>query len=47
MQVKPDYASATLDETRELFEGGYEIADIAQERGLTAATIINRFGKVA
>jgi predicted transcriptional regulator len=29
-----------------LFEGGYEIADIAQERGLTAATIINHLAKL-
>ena len=43
---KANYASATLDETRELFEGGYEIADIAQERGLTAATIINHLAKL-
>ncbi len=35
MGGKQSYAAATLDETRELFEEGYEIADIATERGLT------------
>ncbi|MCJ8160598.1 AAA family ATPase [Acinetobacter zhairhuonensis] len=43
---KQNYASATLDETRELFESGYEIEDIAQERGLTPATIINHLGRL-
>ena len=43
---KQNYASATLDETRELFESGYEIADIATERGLTPATIINHLGRL-
>lgn len=41
-----NFGSATLDETRELFEGGYEIQDIAQERGLTSATIINHLAKL-
>ena len=43
---KTNYASATLDETRELFEGGYEIQDIAVERGLTPATIINHLARL-
>ena len=43
---KANYASATLDETRELFESGYEIQDIAVERGLTPATIINHLAKL-
>lgn len=43
---KQSYATATLDETRELFEEGYEIADIATERGLTPATIINHLGRL-
>ncbi|APX63141.1 AAA family ATPase [Acinetobacter schindleri] len=43
---KQSYAAATLDETRELFEEGYEIADIATERGLTPATIINHLGRL-
>jgi ATP-dependent exoDNAse (exonuclease V) alpha subunit len=43
---KQGFGSATLDETRELFEGGYEIADIAQERGLTPSTIINHLARL-
>ncbi|PUR02180.1 helicase [Acinetobacter schindleri] len=43
---KQNYAAATLDETRELFEEGYDIADIATERGLTPATIINHLGRL-
>ncbi|WP_333838294.1 AAA family ATPase [Acinetobacter schindleri] len=43
---KQNYAAATLDETRELFEEGYDIADIATERGLTLATIINHLGRL-
>ena len=43
---KQSYATATLDETRELFEEGYDIADIATERGLTPATIINHLGRL-
>ena len=43
---KTNYATATLDETRELFENGYEIQDIAVERGLTPATIINHLAKL-
>ena len=43
---KQNFASATLDETRELFESGYDIADIAQERGLTPATIINHLARL-
>jgi len=44
--AKQNYASATLDETRALFEDGYDIQDIAQERGLTSATIINHLGRL-
>ena len=43
---KNSYASSTLDETKELFENGYEIMDIAQERGLTPATIINHLARL-
>ncbi|MHA3061008.1 AAA family ATPase [Acinetobacter sp. ANC 4636] len=43
---KNSYASSTLDETKELFENGYEIVDIAQERGLTPATIINHLARL-
>lgn len=43
---KQNYAAATLDETRELFGEGYDIADIATERGLTPATIINHLGRL-
>ena len=43
---KQSFASATLDETRALFEEGYEIQDIAVERGLTPATIINHLGRL-
>lgn len=43
---KQNYATATLDETKELFLGGYEIQDIAVERGLTPATIINHLSKL-
>ena len=44
--TKTNYATATLDETRALFEEGYEIQDIAVERGLTPATIINHLAKL-
>ncbi len=44
--AKQNYATATLDETRALFEGGYEIEDIAHERGLTPATIINHLARL-
>ena len=44
--AKANYAAATLDETRVLFEEGYEIQDIAVERGLTSATIINHLAKL-
>ena len=44
--TKTSYATATLDETRALFEEGYEIQDIAVERGLTSATIINHLAKL-
>ena len=43
---KANYGSATLDETRELFVSGYEIQDIAVERGLTPATIINHLARL-
>ncbi|MBK0062098.1 MULTISPECIES: AAA family ATPase [unclassified Acinetobacter] len=43
---KQNYGSATLDETRLLFEEGYEIQDIAVERGLTPATIINHLARL-
>jgi uncharacterized protein YpbB len=43
---KQSYAAATLDETRALFEEGYEIEDIAHERGLTPATIINHLARL-
>ena len=43
---KQNYATATLDETRVLFEEGYEIEDIAHERGLTPATIINHLARL-
>ncbi|PVZ89875.1 helicase [Serratia sp. S1B] len=43
---KNSYANSTLDETKELFENGYEILDIAQERGLTPATIINHLARL-
>ncbi len=44
--AKQNYAAATLDETRTLFEEGYEIEDIAHERGLTPATIINHLARL-
>jgi len=43
---KPNYGSATLDETKALFEDGYDIQDIAQERGLTVATVINHLARL-
>ena len=43
---KTNYATATLDETRALFEEGYNIQDIAVERGLTPATIINHLARL-
>ncbi|MDV2468968.1 AAA family ATPase [Acinetobacter chinensis] len=43
---KQSVSAATLDETRALFEEGYEIQDIAHERGLTPATIINHLGRL-
>ncbi|WFP97892.1 AAA family ATPase [Acinetobacter sp. ANC 7201] len=43
---KTNYAAATLDETKALFVDGYEIQDIAVERGLTPATIINHLGRL-
>lgn len=43
---KNNYATSTLEETKELFENGYDISDIAQERGLTPATIINHLARL-
>ncbi|MFT4020497.1 MAG: AAA family ATPase [Acinetobacter sp.] len=43
---KANYATATLEETKQLFESGYEIQDIAQERALTPATIINHLARL-
>src|SRR5690606_6525033 len=43
---KQNYAAATLDETRELCEEGYDIQDIASERGLSPATSLNRLGRL-
>ena len=43
---KTNYATATLDETRALFEEGYDIQDIAVERSLTPATIINHLARL-
>ena len=43
---KTNYATATLDETRALFEEGYDIQDIAVERGLTPATVINHLARL-
>ncbi|MCF9034370.1 AAA family ATPase [Acinetobacter nectaris] len=45
-QAQKSYGAATLEETKALFEDGYEIQDIAQERHLTPATIINHLGKL-
>lgn len=43
---KASYAIDTLNETKALFEANYEIKDIAVERGLTPATIINHLAKL-
>lgn len=43
---KNNYETSTLEETKELFENGYDISDIAQERGLTPATIINHLARL-
>ena len=45
-QAQKSYGAATLEETKELFENGYENQDIAQERRLTPSTIINHLGKL-
>lgn len=45
-KAKQSIATATLDETRALFEDGYDIADIALERGLTPATVINHLARL-
>ena len=44
--AKQNYATATIDETKALFESGYTIQDIAVERGLTPATIINHLARL-
>lgn len=44
--TKQNYAAATIDETKALFESGYSIQDIAVERGLTPATIINHLARL-
>ena len=43
---KQNIGAQTVEETRILFEEGYHIQDIAQERGLTPATIINHLAKL-
>lgn len=43
---KKSYAAATLDETKALFESGYDIQDIAQERALTPSTVIGHLAKL-
>ena len=43
---KQNIGAQTLEETRVLFEEGYHIQDIANERGLTPATIINHLAKL-
>ena len=43
---KASYATDTVNETKALFEANYEIKDIAVERGLTPATIINHLAKL-
>ncbi|WP_122898021.1 AAA family ATPase [Acinetobacter sp. B51(2017)] len=43
---KQNIGAQTVQETRILFEEGYHIQDIAQERGLTPATIINHLAKL-
>ena len=42
----PAYNGATLEETQALFEDGYDIQDIATERGLTPATVIRHLAKL-
>lgn len=42
----PTYNGATLEETQALFEDGYDIQDIATERGLTPATVIRHLAKL-
>lgn len=37
---------ATLEQTKELFEKGFDIVEIADERGLTISTIINHLEKL-
>jgi ATP-dependent exoDNAse (exonuclease V) alpha subunit len=43
---KQNIGAQTVEETRVLFEEGYHIQDIANERGLTPATIINHLAKL-
>ena len=46
MQVKANYTSATLDETREFLKVVMKLPISHKERGLTAATIINHLAKL-
>lgn len=41
-----EMTASTLEVTKDLFENGYGIEDIAQERGLAPATIINHLAKL-
>lgn len=43
---KANLGVQTVEETRVLFEEGYHVQDIATERGLTPATIINHLAKL-
>lgn len=43
---KANIGVQTVEETRMLFEEGYHVQDIATERGLTPATIINHLAKL-
>lgn len=43
---KANIGVQTVEETRVLFEEGYHVQDIATERGLTPATIINHLAKL-
>lgn len=43
---KQNMGAQTIEETRILFEEGYHVQDIANERGLTLATIINHLAKL-
>lgn len=45
-QATTGIKQSTLDETRELFEKGYDILDIADERNLSVSTIIGHLEKL-